>query len=391
MQNYFADLHIHIGRTKTGKPVKITASRNLTLTNILYHAKNKKGIDLVGVIDCHSPEVLEEIEDLINAGRLEELNGGGLLFEKTTTLLLGSELEIYDDRCLGPIHILAFIPTLERMREFSRWLATKMKNVQLSSQRIYTTGRALQEKVRELDGLFIPAHVFTPFKSLFGKGVHRSLEEVFDPELIDGVELGLSSDTYMVEKITELDRYPFITNSDAHSLAKIAREYQRIRLKTGDFLELKKALKGEDGRGIVANYGLDPKLGKYYRTTCQKCFTAIGPLTERCPNCGSKQIVKGVSERIKELADENTLPPARPPYIHQVPLEFLPGIGPKTFNKLLDHFQTEMNILHRVSFEELVQAIPEKIATLIMKVRSGELKLEAGGGGRYGKVASEQE
>ena len=108
MQNYFADLHIHIGRTKTGKPVKITASRNLTLTNILYHAKNKKGIDLVGVIDCHSPEVLEEIEDLINAGRLEELNGGGLLFEKTTTLLLGSELEIYDDRCLGPIHILAF-------------------------------------------------------------------------------------------------------------------------------------------------------------------------------------------------------------------------------------------------------------------------------------------
>ncbi len=94
MDEFFADFHIHIGRTKSGKPVKITASRDLTLTNILEHAKNRKGIDIVGVIDSHSPEVLDEIEVLRRAGRLEELADGGLLFENMTTLLLGSELEI---------------------------------------------------------------------------------------------------------------------------------------------------------------------------------------------------------------------------------------------------------------------------------------------------------
>ena len=392
MRSYFADLHIHIGRTKSGRPVKITASRNLTLTNILEHAKNQKGIDIVGVIDCQSPEVLEEIEGLMTAGRLDPLPGGGLLFEKETTLLLGSELEIYDENCRGPIHILAYLPSLENMQDFSRWLMPHMKNVHLSSQRIYVTGRQVQEKVKELGGLFIPAHVFTPFKSLYGKGVERSLEEVFHAEWIDAIELGLSSDTYMVADILELDSYSFLSNSDAHSTGKIAREYQKLRLKEASFSELKKALQKEEGRGIVTNYGLDPKLGKYYSTTCQMCFYHFPEYRKTCPVCGSNRIVKGVAERIQELSAPGTRrPPERPPYVHQVPLEFIPGIGPRTMKKLLDHFQTEMNILHRVRFEDLVQVVPEKIARMIMKVRTGALKVDAGGGGRYGSVAMEED
>ena len=80
-----------------------------------------------------------------------------------------------------------------------------VKNITLSSQRIYCDGRTLQKTVKSLGGLFIPAHVFTPFKSLYGKGVRSSLTEVFDPELIDAIELGLSSDTEMVKDIEELD------------------------------------------------------------------------------------------------------------------------------------------------------------------------------------------
>src|SRR5690606_1394558 len=90
----------------------------------------------------------------------------------------GSEIEVYDEYCHGPIHVLCFMPSLENMEQFTRWLAKRMKNVTLSSQRYYGTAKELQYKVKELEGIFIPAHIFTPFKSLYGKGVRRSLEEV---------------------------------------------------------------------------------------------------------------------------------------------------------------------------------------------------------------------
>ena len=81
MKKYFADLHIHIYWTITYWAVKITGSKNLTLTNILDAAKNRKGMDIVRVIDCHSPDVIGEMEELIEAGRLKSLADGGLLFE----------------------------------------------------------------------------------------------------------------------------------------------------------------------------------------------------------------------------------------------------------------------------------------------------------------------
>src|SRR5699024_7925354 len=109
-----------------------------------------------------------------------------------------------------------YLPSLEKMKQFSKWLSIKMKNISLSSQRYYGSAKYLQYKVKELSGLFIPAHVFTPFKSLYGKGVKYSLTEVFDPDLIDGIELGLSSDTHMANEIEELNDYTFLTNSDAH-------------------------------------------------------------------------------------------------------------------------------------------------------------------------------
>ncbi|MFL6554871.1 MAG: PHP-associated domain-containing protein, partial [Bacillus sp. (in: firmicutes)] len=257
MNRYYVDLHIHIGRTWTGKPVKITGAKSLTFTNIIEHARHEKGLNMVGIIDSHSPEVILEMESLIQSGDIVEHPDGGLVFGDLT-VIPGSELEIYDEQCNGPIHLLSYFPNLSVMREFSTWLSGHLKNIQLSSQRIYATGLTLQKKVKELGGIFIPAHVFTPFKSLYGKGVNQSLTEVLDPDLIDAVELGLSSDTNMADQIKELHDYTFVTNSDAHSLAKIAREYQVMAMKEPTFLELQKALKKEDGREIIANYGLDP-------------------------------------------------------------------------------------------------------------------------------------
>ena len=190
-------------------------------------------------------------------------------------LIPGSELEIYDEYCKGPIHVLAYFKGLKELKSFSSWLSERVTNIHLSSQRIYAGGKELQQTVKSLGGLFIPAHIFTPFKSMYGKGVSESLSEVFLPELIDAVELGLSSDTSMANGISELHGFPFVTNSDAHSLAKIAREYNSITMENPSFKELGRHLKGEGGRKVAANYGLDPLLGKYYETTCSSCGVIV--------------------------------------------------------------------------------------------------------------------
>jgi len=386
MENFYVDLHIHIGRTNSGKPVKITGAKSLTLENILLESTEKKGMDMIGVIDCHVPEVLDELERLLSIGEIYQFEDGGLRF-KDVTLILGSELEIYDEHCHGPIHILGFLPTIEKMREFSTWLSTKMKNITLSSQRIYATGKDLQQKVKELDGLFIPAHVFTPFKSLYGKGVNASLSEVFDPDQIDAIELGLSANSEMADQIRELHSYEFVSNSDAHSLPKIAREYQIIRMAEPTFLELKKALHRTDDRKVIANYGLDPLLGKYHKTACEKCFTVPENINEKeCQNCGHTGFVKGVADRLQELKSAEVPAQDRAPYIHQVPLEFIPGLGPKTLDKLRHYFKTEMAILHEVPEEALRSVLKPKVADAIISARNGSLTFHAGGAGKYGKV-----
>jgi uncharacterized protein (TIGR00375 family) len=388
MQKYYVDLHIHIGRTHTGKAVKITGSRSLTFTNIIHHARNEKGLNMIGIIDSHSPEVIIEMEELLSDGILSQHSDGGIIFGDLT-IIPGSELEIYDEHCQGPIHVLCFFPTLEVMKNFSMWLSKHLKNIQLSSQRIYVSGKELQSKVKELGGLFIPAHVFTPFKSLYGKGVKHSLTEVFDPTQIDAVELGLSSNTMMADEIAELHQYTYISNSDAHSLAKIAREYQVLEMEEPTFKELEKALKEVEGRRIIANYGLDPFLGKYHQTACANCSYPISPGEEKCSECGERKFTKGVSERIKELHSPVLSRRNRPPYIHQVPLDFIPGLGPKMLTKLLDHFGTEMAILHEVPYESIANVVPIPIAELIWKARNGDILLQAGGGGKYGKIAEQ--
>ena len=156
------------------------------------------------------------------------------------------------------------------------------------------------------------------------------------------------------------------------------------------FKEVVQALKNENGRKILANYGLDPKLGKYHRTFCEKCGKPIegkAPVTI-CPDCDSSKITMGVFDRIEVIKDkENTKSPDfRPPYIYQIPLTFMPGIGGKTIDKLLDTFETEMNILHKLSEDDIEGVVGEKIAKNIICARTGDIKIQAGGGGVYGKI-----
>ncbi|GJM68062.1 hypothetical protein HMSSN036_02780 [Paenibacillus macerans] len=195
----------------------------------------------------------------------------------------------------------------------------------------------------------------------------------------------------MAGLISELDPFTILTNSDAHSLGKIGREYNELLLGAANYREFAKALKQEDGRRVAGNYGLNPRLGKYHRTYCGNCSYIIDEAeaaVERCPYCGSPKLVRGVYDRIRSIADRQApaVPAHRPPYHYQVPLEFIPGLGPAKLELLLAAFGTEMNILHHVPEAKLAEVAGPELAARIAEARSGRLELAAGGGGIYGKV-----
>ncbi len=391
MKKYFMDLHVHIGRSNNGAPVKITASRELTFANIARECKYRKGIDIVGIVDCASPEVIDDISQLINNGEMKPLKEGGLIYQDKVTIILGSEIET-KEKDGGSSHQIAYFPYFEDIKEFSKALSLLVTNVSLSSQNCKISAQEAFQIINQLGGILIPAHAFTPHKSVYGNCVKR-LGEMFSRSTlkkIPAIELGLSADTEIADRLKELAKFTFLTNSDAHSLPKIGREYNIIELEKANFKEMLLALQRKEGRKITDNYGLDPKLGRYHRTFCEICnYTSdSNPPVYKCEKCGSDKIVKGVFDRIVEIGDyqQSFSPPHRPPYYHQIPLEFVPGIGKKTLNKLFNYFGTEMNILHKASYQEISQVVGFKIAQNIILARKGLLKLSPGGGGRYGKV-----
>lgn len=388
----YADLHIHIGRTSRGQAVKISGSRDLTFENIAREASERKGIHLLGVIDCHSPVVQMDIEQLLENGTMSELKDGGIAYQDTT-ILLGTEIELREPE-MREYHMLAYFRDLTTMKSFTEWMQRYMKNVNLSSQRVYVSSLEMQAEIKARGGLIVPAHVFTPHKGIYGSTAPR-MADVLDTSLIDAVELGLSSDSSMASYIQELDQLPFLTNSDAHSLGKIGREYNELQIAHPSFDEFSMALKGEAGRNIKANYGLNPRLGKYHRTYCAACGSIMNEQAmsaERCPYCGSMKLVQGVLDRILAIADRESpnVPEFRPPYHYQVPLEFIPGLGKAKLRQLLEHFGTEMNVLHRTSEEELASVVGPVLASLIVAARNGRLELSSGGGGTYGKVSGKE-
>jgi len=395
MYEVFADMHIHIGRSENNKPIKITAARSLNFANIAKECVDRKGVNIAGIIDCASPYVIEDIENFLRTGEAYEIPDGGIIYKDKLCIILGSEIEtseINENGKTGSAHNLCYFPTLSDIKNFSKEMSTHIKNITLSSQRADISAYDLIDIVKKYNGILVPAHAFTPHKSFYGNCTTR-LERIFKEKYKDipAIELGLSSDTFLADKISELETKTFLTNSDAHSLPKIAREYNKMEIEDISFKEIVKALKNEDGRRIVANYGLDPKLGKYHRTYCDDCEKAIETKepVETCPMCGGKNVTFGVFDRIELIKDkkETKSPEKRPPYIYQVPLGFIPGVGGKTINKLLDAFETEMNILHKLSKDDIEMVVGEKVANNIENARNGSCKVEVGGGGNYGKIS----
>ena len=232
MQEMFADLHVHIGRSENGKPIKITAARSLNFANIAKECAERKGIQIVGIIDCASPYVIEDIENFLKTGEAYEIKDGGIIYKDKVCIILGSEIEtseINNDGKNGSAHNLCYFPKLEDIKGFSKEMSKYIKNITLSSQRACLSAYELIDIVEKYNGVLIPAHAFTPHKSFYGNCTSR-LERIFKEKFnkIFAIELGLSADTELADQISELETRTFVTNSDAHSLPKIAREYNKI-------------------------------------------------------------------------------------------------------------------------------------------------------------------
>lgn len=390
MNKYYVDLHVHIGRSSSGREIKKATANNLTFENIAYESFYRKGIEVIGVVDCISPYVLEDIEALMEKGELAEKKGGGMEYRGGQTLFLGAEIETHENHGCSS-HSICFFPSLTQIKAFSNEIGKHMKNIRFSSLMSRLTGQELFNIVDEYGGVFIPAHAFTPHKSFYGNCC-KSLHEIFDEnsfEKIPAVELGLSADSMMASQLSELDGKAFISNSDAHSLPKMGREYNIFEMADTSFEEVLKALNNEDNRRIVANYGLNPKLGKYHRSYCEICDMVIegDPPILKCPVSEKHSVVVGVRDRLEIIKDRDEADMKdKPPYNYQIPLEFLPKVGPKTIDKLINHFGNEMKIIHEASYEALSKVVKEEIARNIVLAREGKLGIEVGGGGVYGKI-----
>lgn len=385
MSLVYADLHIHLGRTTQGKPVKITASPQLTLARIPKVAK-EKGLNLVGLVDSACSGVLEDLRVLLEDGEIVPLPGGGCSWQGLT-LFFGSEVELAQEGTGREAHFLAYFPDFPTLTGYTRDLSAFVTNPTLSTQRVRLTPDNWLDLVVKHGGVAIAAHAFTPHKGVYGNCVAQ-LEQIFtQPQRISALELGLSANTQMALSIKDTHSYSYIANSDAHSLPAIAREFTVYDLPEVNFSEWEKSLKVDNG-GVVATHGLEPLLGKYYRSFCPRCNYLAREAQQifNCPQC-TATMIPGVWDRILEISNATEDLQTRPPYRSHVPLAMLLGVGPKTYQKMIKELGTEIDILYNVSLDSISRLVGSQIANQIRQVRLGTLQIEPGGGGNYGRVA----
>lgn len=392
-----ADLHIH-GR------YSMATSKNMT-PELLSSQGSLKGLHLVATGDAFHQgwlsmieEATEEVNDGIFSVRedkklhnefLQEELPEGFSKNPETKLILTSEVE--DSK---RVHHLIIIPSLDAAYQMRKKLKGSLDSD--GRPRVRMSGAEIQELALENGCIMGPSHAFTPWTSIYKE--YDSIHDCYD-ETPDFVELGLSADTEMADRIEELQDLPFLTNSDAHSPwpHRLGREFNEINLKNLSFSALAQAL---HDKTITANYGFDPRLGKYHHTACTKCYQLYHPdeaikMNMKCP-CGGT-IKKGVDYRVEELAtwDEPHHPSHRPPYIHIMPLAeiisltYNKGVTTKFVQKIWQElvlkFGDEISVLIDAPMEELIELDPE-LSRRIRAFRDKTLQIKVGGGGRYGEL-----
>ncbi len=405
---YRADLHIH-------SRFSIATSKNATLEGY-HHWARIKGLDVIATGDFTHPAWIKEIES-----KLLPLGDTGFfrLRDKSPDVLfcLGSEISCiysppeekreYYARKTYKVHLLVFVSNIDAARYIALKLS-KIGNIGADGRPILKISpRNLLEIVLESgkDSFLIPAHIWTPWFSLFGaKSGFDSVEEAFEDlaGYIFALETGLSSDPEMNWLVGKLDKYTLVSNSDAHSPEKLGREANVFDVDLS-YHSMFNAIKTR--RGFIGTIEYFPEEGKYFYDGHRKCGVFMSPKEAEkhkgiCPVCG-KPLTFGVLHRVKVLADrEKSLKPnGALDFVHIFPLKELISLVKKRgvssmivrneYDNILNSFGTELGFLLEVPIEDIEKHLGEEYASVIAKMRRDELKIIPGFDGQFGKVVLE--
>ena len=408
---FLADFHIHSRFSRA-------TSKTLDLEQ-LHIAAQCKGVAVVGTGDATHPGWFAEIkEKLVPAGDgLLRLNDA--LAQACSTrvparcraevhFLLVSEISnIYKKNGkTRKNHNLVFLPSLDAAERFNRRLDA-IGNIRSDGRPILgLDARDLLEILLEVDerAFLVPAHIWTPWFSLLGsKSGFDSLEECFEDLSghIFAAETGLSSDPAMNRLVSSLDRLTLISNSDAHSASKLAREANIFHCTPG-YSAIRAALEDPQTNQFGGTIEFYPEEGKYHLDGHRKCGVRLTPAETRtlngiCPVCG-RSLTVGVYNRIQALADRppEGIPSWQPPFESLVPLpevlsELLQvGAATKTVARAyvlaLESLGNELHILRDVPPEQLDRTGIPLLGEAIRRMRVGELDIQAGYDGDYGHI-----
>ena len=401
-----ADLHIH-------SRFSMATSKEGTPENLDFWAR-KKGISLIGTGDFTHPVWREELKErLVSEGNgLYRLRDAYVKEESrkfpgegTRFVVSGEISSIYKKNGkTRKVHNVILLPSLEAADAMAQRLE-KIGNIHSDGRPILgLDSHDLLEMMLDVcpEGILIPAHIWTPHFSVLGaKSGFDSVEECFEElaPYIHALETGLSSDPAMNWRISKLDRYQLVSNSDAHSPSKLGREANLLDIDCS-YEGLYRAI--QTGEGLEGTVEFFPEEGKYHFDGHRKCGVSLSPVeAERlggiCPVCG-KKLTMGVDHRVEQLADraEGFVKKDGKKYESLVPLpEVISAcMGYSTaskkvqgcFEQMIQTLGTEFDILQNVPSEDIKSCAGERIAEGIENVRTGNVKRIPGYDGEYGKI-----
>jgi len=392
---FIADFHIHSKYSRA-------TSKDMDVEHIAEWAKYK-GMTLMGSGDFTHHLWLEELKHCL------EDTGKGLFKYKDVYFILTAEISsIYSKGGRGyRIHNLIFAPSFKTVDKINDTLS-RYGNIASDGRPILGLDAAeLARIVFDIDEncMVIPGHIWTPWFSLFGSmsGFDR-IEDCFEKQTpkIFALETGLSSDPAMNWRISSLDRFSLISNSDSHSPAKIGREANVFNCSL-DYQEIRETLRTRDKKKFLYTIEFFPEEGKYHFDGHRTCKVRFSPRqtrehNNRCPQCG-KAVTVGVMNRVEQLADrpEGFVPSTAIPFKNLIPLDEIiaeaKGVGKNSvavereYRSLISRYGTEFEILLKAPHDDLSKHLPKRVAEGIMRMRQGKVNIEAGYDGEYGIIS----
>ncbi|MEE9322929.1 MAG: endonuclease Q family protein [Candidatus Aenigmarchaeota archaeon] len=396
-----SDLHIHSRFSRA-------TSRELNIPNLVKYAK-VKGINLLGSGDFTHPSWLRELKN-----ELKEDGTGTLKSRGGFPFILSTEISsIYkQDNAVKRIHNVILSPDFETVDQIND--ALKGKGVNLESDGRPICGIRSPELVEIVKGInpkneIIPAHIWTPWFSLFGsKSGFDRIEDCFQDQTknIFALETGLSSNPAMNRRLSSLDRFALVSFSDLHSFWpwRIGREATIFEMEELTYDNLINAIRTKEG--LVETIEVDPSYGKYHYDGHRECGVSLSPKETKkchntCPAC-RRPLTIGVLHRVEELADreEGFAPKGSKPFRSLIPLSEIISFVLKSnlssrkvweeYNKLVNAFGSELNVLLEAGEEMMKRVVDDKIVELILKVRSGKAEIKPGYDGVYGELVVEE-